>query len=193
MSTKLSGWALLALLALGLAACAASEEENDLVDGGIDAGTDTDTDADVDTDSETDTGDPPPGGASCADPVEVPDEPLVWSYVAGWSGFPDDTFDADGGLADCEDGEGNTVWFRITVPASHEIVFHLNDGPVVWVNIVDGCDATECLASELALMTSSPAWANDSGEDLDIYMAVESNVPILGEGVIDWTFERAPL
>jgi len=191
MSTKLSGWALLASLALGLAACGGEDEDDGLGDGGLDAGTDTDTDAD--TDSETDTGDPPPGGTACADPVMVPDEPLVWSYVAGWSGFPDDTFDGDGGLADCEDGDGNTVWFELTVPASHEITFHLNNGPVVWMNVVDSCDATECLASDLATMTTSPAWANGSGEDRVVYMAIESNVSILGEGIIDWTFERAPL
>jgi hypothetical protein len=189
MNAKLLGRVLLGGLALGLAACADSEEDNGPGDGGIDSG----IDAGADTDSETDTGAPPPGGTSCADPVEVPDEPLVWSYVAGWSGFPDDTFDPDGGLADCEDGSGNTVWFHLTVPASYEIIFHLNDEPLVWVNTVESCDATECLASDLAMMSSSPVWENTSGEDRVVYMAIESNDPIMGDGVIDWTFERAAI
>jgi hypothetical protein len=130
------------------------------------------------------------GGGECADPVEIPDDPLVWSCTSGWSWYPEDTFP---GFAGCESSDANTVWFRLTVPADHELVFHLNDGPVVWMNVLDGCDATECLWSELASLSSSPAWENDSGADRAVYLAIESNSPILGGGVIDWTFERAPL
>jgi hypothetical protein len=193
MHVRILGWTLLCGLALGLAACV-DDENDDLGDGGMDSGTDagTDTDSDADTDSETHT--EPSGGTECGDPIEIPDEPLVWSYTFGWSGFVDDTFDtSDGGVTGCEENEGNTVWFHVTVPSGYEVVFHLNDGPVVWVYVIESCDATECLASNLATMTISPAWANGSGEDQVVYMAVESNVPILGEGTIDWTFERTAL
>jgi len=186
------GWTLLCGLALALSAC--GDDDDGSGDGGIDSGTDAGTDSDSDTDSDSVPFTELDGGTECDDPVLIPDEPLVWSCNTGWSWYPDDTFDtADGGVTGCEENEGNTVWFRITVPASHELVFHLNAPPVVWMNVVESCDATECLASDLASMTISPVWENGSGEDRTVYVAVESNVPILGEGIIDWTFERSPI
>jgi hypothetical protein len=159
------------------------------IDTETDTGTDTDSDTGTDTETGTGSDTGPADGATCDDPIVVPDDPLAWSFATDWLYFTENTF--DGSMTGCEDNLGNTVWFRIGVPAGYQVAFHLNAGAVAWVSYLGSCDATECLASDLGSMTSFPAWANASGEDRVVYAAVESNVALF-TGVIDWTFDRSP-
>jgi hypothetical protein len=156
-------------------------------DTDTDGDTDSDMDSDTDTDSDTVTDTGPEGGSSCWDPIGVPDAPLEWSFVSDWMYFMEDSF--DGSFPGCEDNLGNTVWFEIGVPSGFDLQFQINEGAVVWVNFIESCDATACLAYGLGTATNSPIWQNLSGTDEIVYVAVESNIA-LSSGVVDWTFER---
>jgi hypothetical protein len=160
-------------------------------DTDTDSDTDTDTDTDSDTDSDSDTDPDPDGGPSsgdtCDDPLVVPDAPLEWDFVTDWMYFTENSF--DGSMTGCEDNLGNTMWFEVPVPSTYIVSVELNDSGVAWVNFLESCEATSCLESDLATATNSPKWQNLTGEDRDVYIAIESNLEELS-GTFDVTLER---
>ena len=195
---RLSTWIHILLLLLAAATQVSCIESNDHrdddsnSDGDTDTDTDTDIDIDTDTDTDTDTepdagpndGDPG-GGWECSDPIIVPDDPPGFVFASDWMYFQEDNF--DGGMPNCDDDEGNTVWFDIAVPSGEYL--SVESDQIHYVNFLSDCSAEECLGSGIASDASSVLYYNADLADENLMIAIEADIPF-ASAPFELTFDR---
>ncbi|MBW2277597.1 MAG: hypothetical protein JRF63_08915, partial [Deltaproteobacteria bacterium] len=151
-------------------------------DTDVDTDTDSDTDTDTDTDTDSDTGSANEGG-TCDNPIVVPDDPALWEFSSNWMYFQEDTFDSY--LTGCSESDGTTAWYEVNVPAGFTLEVEKVSGATVGINLLDACDATECIASDINRLS----WPNLSTETVTWYVAIETDFAI-SAAAMDINFDR---
>ncbi|MFO8073159.1 MAG: hypothetical protein R6V85_14905 [Polyangia bacterium] len=187
--------------AFGCADSASTEDDDDTDTGtGSDSGGDTDVDGDSDSDSDSDTDTDSDGdtdsdsdsdgdtdsateGYDCENPIVIPNEPALFEMDDNWSHFQTDTFDST--LPNCSDSGGTTAWFELSVPAGHTLDVEKTNGATVGINVVEGCDAEQCLASDVNRLV----WPNIGDQDALWMVAVETDFAI-SQAAMEISFDR---